>query len=140
MIFKCPRCDNDLNRVNPGELTFSHSEETNALGWTKDCWYAEWKCECGVFAQEWFDDDPPTDYGYGAARTGEWSYYVSSDEWSAFRDRYGVLTIEDDSEPEINENDGRPVENDPDDRHHQRQQTCPHCHLPVMDCECGDGE
>lgn len=35
------------------------------------------------------------------------------------------------------ERDGKiPPANDPDDRHHQRQRTCPHCHLPIADCEC----
>lgn len=35
------------------------------------------------------------------------------------------------------ERDGRiqPVD-DPDDRHHQRQRTCPHCRLLIADCEC----
>lgn len=38
------------------------------------------------------------------------------------------------------ERDGRiqPVD-DPDDRRHQRQWTCKHCHLPIADCECGGG-
>lgn len=35
------------------------------------------------------------------------------------------------------ERDGRITpEDDPDDRHHQRTRTCPHCRLLLADCEC----
>lgn len=36
------------------------------------------------------------------------------------------------------ERDGRiQPASDPDDRRHQRQRTCPHCHLLLANCECG---
>ena len=35
------------------------------------------------------------------------------------------------------ERDGRTqATDDPDDRHHQRERTCPHCHLLLVNCEC----
>lgn len=35
------------------------------------------------------------------------------------------------------ERDGRiQPASDPDDRRHQRQRTCPHCHLLLVNCEC----
>ncbi len=107
---KCPICDAAMKCLDDFDsLSFSHSEEINELGWTKDCWFARWECPNGHYALEWFDDDPPTDFGEGACRTGEWSYYASEENHYGFRDTKGNLILDESYEIPDNTDPDEPI-------------------------------